>query len=555
MTGHPCAGNPTAEEFHYQFDSVGRLTHAAFAQTAQNGSAPYYTAEEPADSRAHAVYQYGPGGQMWGLAQYWEVLGTGEYPYSSEPIVGSRYYSMNGAAYVPYYDELGLRERLDVMVNSSGAWAVSRSEFYTYDVLGQLTSVDYNDGLANEFQSWTYDPAGNRSNSGYSYDSLNRMSASPGYVYQNDILGNRTWRNFGLPGVQRYVWDEVNRAQSICGETVGARYEYRADGMRVKKVADLTITWNPGDENQGSGFYDENLSVNKPTTRYYYDGQMCVEEDYTVWVGPFQGQSTVVTRYGVGARGIDWMEKSGSGGGVSFPLYDGHGNMIATLSRSGSGSFAVSNARSDDVWGSVRSGSSSGYPNTRYCAHLGHKQDDESGLLYMRARYYEPWTGRFVTEDPVRDGCNWYIYCQNHPGQRVDATGTTAGDIIGGTGTGLQLELSMASAAMRSGGVFFQRLLAAFSDHMLKTYVALFSASGQTTGTMTGVGGVGSVILKFVIGKDPSGSAFRIDDKWVVNGRSEFFAMFSARNGTFHNVDIKHLGEDFIRWVELLLAP
>ncbi len=76
------AGNPTAEEFHYQFDSVGRLTHAAFAQTAQNGSAPYYTAEEPADSRAHAVYQYGPGGQMWGLAQYWEVLGTGEYPYA-----------------------------------------------------------------------------------------------------------------------------------------------------------------------------------------------------------------------------------------------------------------------------------------------------------------------------------------------------------------------------------------------------------------------------------------------------------------------------------------
>ncbi|MBL1148909.1 MAG: RHS repeat-associated core domain-containing protein [Armatimonadetes bacterium] len=367
---------------------------------------------------------------MWGLAQYWEVLGTGEYPYSSEPIVGSRYYSMNGATYVPYYDELGLRERLDVMANSSGAWAVSRSEFYTDDVLGQLTSVDYNDGLANEFQSWTYDPAGNRSNSGYSFDSLNRMSASPGYVYQNDILGNRTWRNFGLPGVQRYVWDEVNRAQSICGETVGARYEYRADGLRVKKVADLTITWNPGDENQGSGFYDENLSVNKPTTRYYYDGQMCVEEDYTVWVGPFQGQSTVVTRYGVGARGIDWMERSGSGGGVSFPLYDGHGNMIATLSRSGSGSYAVSNARSYDVWGSVRSGSSSGYPNTRYCANLGHKQDDESGLLYMRARYYEPWTGRFVTEDPARDGWNWFVYANSDPNNLGDFSGRAPGWLV-----------------------------------------------------------------------------------------------------------------------------
>ncbi|NOG91940.1 MAG: RHS repeat-associated core domain-containing protein [Armatimonadetes bacterium] len=194
----------------------------------------------------------------------------------------------------------------------------------------------------------------------------------------------------------------------------------------MKKVADLTITWNPGDENQGSGFYDENLSVNKPTTRYYYDGQMCIEEDYTVWVGPFQGQSTVVTRYGVGARGIDWMEKSGSGGGVSFPLYDGHGNMIATLSRSGSASYAVSNARGYDVWGSVRSGASSGYPNTRYCANLGHKQDDESGLIYMRARYYEPCTGRFVTEDPARDGINWFVYCQSDCVRLVDPAGEMA---------------------------------------------------------------------------------------------------------------------------------
>ena len=74
-------------------------------------------------------------------------------------------------------------------------------------------------------------------------------------------------------------------------------------------------------------------------------------------------------------------------------------------------------------WGSVRSGSPSGYPNTRYCANLGHKQDDESGLIYMRARYFEPWTGRFVTEDPARDGWNWFVYGGNCPSMKVDATG------------------------------------------------------------------------------------------------------------------------------------
>ncbi|MBV6502720.1 MAG: hypothetical protein AKCLJLPJ_00772 [Fimbriimonadales bacterium] len=100
--------------------------------------------------------------------------------------------------------------------------------------------------------------------------------------------------------------------------------------------------------------------------------------------------------------------------------------MIATLSRSGSGSYAVSNARGYDVWGSVRSGSASGYPNTRYCANLGHKQDDESGLLYVRARYYEPWTGRFVTEDPARDGWNWFVYAGNEPATSLDPDGSNA---------------------------------------------------------------------------------------------------------------------------------
>gem|GEM_PF-6689855 len=37
-----------------------------------------------------------------------------------------------------------------------------------------------------------------------------------------------------------------------------------------------------------------------------------------------------------------------------------------------------------------------------YCANLGHKQDDESGLIYIRARYYEPGSGRFISQDTYR---------------------------------------------------------------------------------------------------------------------------------------------------------
>ena len=56
----------------------------------------------------------------------------------------------------------------------------------------------------------------------------------------------------------------------------------------------------------------------------------------------------------------------------------------------------------------------------RYC---GEYYDAESGQIYLRARYYAPGVGRFVTEDPARDGLNWYAYAGNNPVMFVDPTG------------------------------------------------------------------------------------------------------------------------------------
>ncbi len=109
---------------------------------------------------------------------------------------------------------------------------------------------------------------------------------------------------------------------------------------------------------------------------------------------------------------------------ATYPLYDTHGNMVATLTKNASGtSWNVRNERSYDVWGGVRSGAATGGPKGRYCANLGHVQDDESGLIYMRARYYEPSTGRFISEDPAMDGGNWYVYCNSNPLRFVDDSG------------------------------------------------------------------------------------------------------------------------------------
>jgi uncharacterized protein RhaS with RHS repeats len=41
----------------------------------------------------------------------------------------------------------------------------------------------------------------------------------------------------------------------------------------------------------------------------------------------------------------------------------------------------------------------------------------------MRARYYDPAAGRFVSEDPTRDGGNWCLYAGDNPTDKVDSTG------------------------------------------------------------------------------------------------------------------------------------
>ena len=49
--------------------------------------------------------------------------------------------------------------------------------------------------------------------------------------------------------------------------------------------------------------------------------------------------------------------------------------------------------------------------------------DTETGNIYLRARYYDPSVGRFISEDPAKAGLNWYAYCENNPVNKIDPTG------------------------------------------------------------------------------------------------------------------------------------
>ena len=151
-----------------------------------------------------------------------------------------------------------------------------------------------------------------------------------------------------------------------------------------------------------------------------YEGQMPLEEEV------IQGGSVQsLTRNFLGGRGLEAITTTENNvTTTAYPLYDTHGNMVATLTKNASGtSWNLGNERTYDVWGGVRSGNATGGPKGRYCANLGHVQDDESGLIYMRARYYEPSSGRFISEDPIKAGGNWYVYARNTPSIMNDPTG------------------------------------------------------------------------------------------------------------------------------------
>jgi RHS repeat-associated protein len=239
------------------------------------------------------------------------------------------------------------------------------------------------------------------------YPRLNRLTQFNGAAIQHDLLGNRL-----QDGRYLYQWDTLNRLVEMQAYQASGRFKvvgdawrfvYRADGLRVVREKVSQAVAVGGGEAGGSS-----------RTEYLYDGQMPVCEQ------EFVGSTLRTTRVNfLGARGIEAVvaidHTRGNAVALRWLLYDGHGNLVRTMAPD----YTLSAFQWRGVWGE---GQGSLGTWRGYCANLGHPED-ETGLVYMRTRYYEPATGRFISEDPSRDGVNWYLYADGNPVNKVDYEG------------------------------------------------------------------------------------------------------------------------------------
>lgn len=103
-------------------------------------------------------------------------------------------------------------------------------------------------------------------------------------------------------------------------------------------------------------------------------------------------------------------------GSAQYYLFNAHGDVTERTDNLGT----VLRRYKYDAFGNEQNPKPLDVNPFRYC---GEYFDRETGDYYLRARSYDPRTGRFTAEDPARSEANWYPYCGNNPTAFHDPTG------------------------------------------------------------------------------------------------------------------------------------
>lgn len=229
--------------------------------------------------------------------------------------------------------------------------------------------------------TFTYDQVGNRTDNGAVIEVGNRLTRVGRWVLEYDADGNLTRKyDPSCPSTcdRRFWWSSVGLLDSaFTSESGTVRYGYDGLGRRIRRTP----------SSGGAQFY-------------VYDGD-------NLWRETDAG-GAVVREYSY-YPGVDAPHAVRMNGQLYYFQQDGFGNVTGLIRSDGSLERKVSY----DPFGSLAAGSS---PVLDF-GFKGREHDAATGLVYMRARWYDPELGRFISEDPagLEADVNRYVFARNDP--------------------------------------------------------------------------------------------------------------------------------------------
>jgi len=363
--------------------------------------------------------------------------------------------------------------------------AQGKSIAYGYDALNRLVSVTHPDGAVTRFG---YDNVGNRqtvtrltasgamfSTTAYTYDALNRLTNQvntagtgalvSGYLYQLRADGKRLSVAESGPSTSNsttsYTYDDAGKLTQESGTYGTVAYAYDNVGNRLTRTVSgstalangqTVSTYDANDRlTSGAHSYDfdgNELSVNGQGASYDFENHLIALSGGTTYTYDADGSrvgvtaggattgyvvdaslpyasvveeysgSTLTARYDYG----DDLVRMDRASGVYYYLYDGLGSTRQLVGTGGS----VTDSYYYDGFGTGLSHTGNTVNPFLFNAQ---QFDVASGDYYLRARYYDPTSGRFLSQDPY-SGSNEdpislhrYLYVSDDPVNGADPTG------------------------------------------------------------------------------------------------------------------------------------
>lgn len=302
------------------------------------------------------------------------------------------------------YDKNG--NRLTMEETQQG---ITEQTSYTYDLVNRLTQVAYPADTqypAGRIATYTYDQVGNRltevetdtaaqvlASKSFAYNDLNWLTEITDnlgvdhVLYEYDQNGNMIKKT--KAGITTdYQYDVKDYLRVVNDGTANlAVFDYNYDGMRITKIG------------------------NSGEVRYVYDDRAVLLETDAA------GQT--IAKYNYGDRLLSLSHKNQ---GTQFYHLTALGSTGNLTNMDGT----VRCSYQYDAWGNFRKTAGSSWNRKTF---TGKEWDEETGLFYFGARFYDPEIGRFITQDPYLGEINTppslhrYLYAYANPLRFIDLEG------------------------------------------------------------------------------------------------------------------------------------